>query len=572
MTWMIRIRRTLAASVGLVALTALGSPPAGAQLRPVPNLPGTELLSEIDHVVVVYPAGTGADVEINRLSGQRRAGFLHYLFGYETEFVADDEVTEAQLHQHLLVLGWNNRLLDKVKGPKLFAREGEDWRFLKSLIVGPDEDLMFAVASPFDPRRRLFFWTRIDLELDKFSVLPFLGSDWAIYRGYEVVAQGMFENARAWPPVRDYDAEMSHGDVRLLYQKQGSSEHYTIHYPKDLITPEQRDAILAARERALAKAVADLGRPASPLKIDLYLFADLKTKEELSGVPDPMHSLGRSMELFMLPRDAVSDSPHEEVHLVAQQLLGPCHHTALHEGLAMVAGREEGAQDLSVYAAAIVEQDAVPSIAELLDEEGIRELNRRGLGFPASGLFVEWILEQGGTATLKQVYSSRPLTVQQLAQALGTSPDAANASFREHVVAAAQNGASEFRFHQARADAKRLSQNGDWSGSADRLAEALELRPGDRDTMYTLALAEIRAGRLEQAETVLRRLLEVAGKDEASPSRYLIFGHYQLGQVLEKTGRTALAGEEYRTVLDLPDRYDSHKMAREGLLRVSSSR
>ena len=549
----------VAAIAGLCLFGALQSEGRAA------SLPGTELLSELDHLVVVYPAGPGEDVEINRLSGQRRAGFLNHLFGYEAEFVADDEVTEAQLASHLLVLGWSNRLLGTEEVPRPFVREGEGWRFAKSLVVQPGQDLMFSTASPYNPKRQLFFWTRIDLELDKFSVLPFLGSDWAIYRGYEVVVQGMFEDARVWPPTRNPYAEMVNDDVRLTYPAQGSSKHYTVHYPRGLIDRQQLDATLAARERALAAVVASLGQPEQELKIDLYLFSDLDVKETLSGVPDPMHSLGRSLELFMLPRDATSDSPHEEVHLVAQQLFGPCHHTALHEGLAMVAGRPDAAGELTLYAAALVDKDAVPSIAELLDEEGVRVLNRHGLGFPAAGLLVEWILEQGGTPALEKVYPARPLTEQRLAESLGLSPDRANTAFREFVEAEAKKGGEDFQFQRDRAEATRMGEEGDWAGAAEQLAAASRLRPTDLDTIYRLGLAEIRAETLEAAETTLRRLLSLATDAAGKSERYKIFGHYQLGQVLDRTGRSELANQQYRTMLELPDRYESHRMAREAL-------
>ena len=535
----------------------------------VANLPGTEFLSELEHLVVVYPAGAGADAEINRLSGQRRAGFLNHLFGYEAEFVVDDEVTKAQLESHLLVLGWDNRLLGTEQAPRPFAREGEDWRFAESLVVRPGQDLMFTTASPYNPKRRLFFWTRIDLELDKFSVLPFLGSDWAIYRGYEVVMQGMFDDWRVWPPSRNPYAENVNDNVRAIYPAQGSSEHYTIHYPRELITRQQRDAILAARERALAAVFASLGRPEKTLKIDLYLFPDLEIKETLSGVPDPMHSLGRSAELFMLPRDAVSDSPHEEVHIVAQQVLGPCHHTALHEGLAMIAGRPDAGKELSLYAAALVDKEIVPTIEELLDEEGVRVLNLRGLGFPAAGLLVEWILDQGGTEALKKIYPARPLTEQRLAESLELAPAQANTAFREFVVAQAKRSGDEFRFQQARAEASQSGRDGDWARAADRLTEASKLRPEHPDTLYRLALAEIRAERLEAAETTLRRLLSVATVATGPSGRYKIFGHYQLGQVLDLTGRSESAREQYRAMLELPDRYESHRMAREALNAAS---
>jgi tetratricopeptide (TPR) repeat protein len=271
----------------------------------------------------------------------------------------------------------------------------------------------------------------------------------------------------------------------------------------------------------------------------------------------------------MLPRDAVSESPHEEVHIVAQQVLGPCHHTALHEGLAMVAGLPDAGKELSLYAAALVDKEIVPTIAELLDEEGVRVLNLRGLGFPAAGLLVQWILERGGTEALKKIYPARPLTEQRLAAGLKLNPEQANTAFRDYVAVQAKHGAEDYRFQRALAEASQSGQDGDWAAAADHLTEAAGLRPEDPDTLYRLALAEIRAERLEAAEATLGRLLGVATEATGPSGRYKIFGHYQLGKVLDLTGRSASARKQYRTMLELPDRYESHRMAREALAAAS---
>ena len=71
--------------------------------------------------------------------------------------------------------------------------------------------LLFAHASPFNRERALVFWSRMDPERDRFVVLPFLGSDWAVYRDFLVIEQGMFEAGRKWPPTRNEFAENSFG-------------------------------------------------------------------------------------------------------------------------------------------------------------------------------------------------------------------------------------------------------------------------------------------------------------------------------------------------------------------------
>ena len=61
---------------------------------------------------------------------------------------------------------------------------------------------------------------------------------------------------------------------------------------------ELRNGAKARRRRAVlaivgVACVLTLLNALKPLHIDLYLFPDLETKETLTGVPDPVHSLGR---------------------------------------------------------------------------------------------------------------------------------------------------------------------------------------------------------------------------------------------------------------------------------------
>jgi len=561
-----RLRITQSSKRRALVLLAVVSLVGGAGTATAQTeLPGTEAFNTIDSVVVVYPSGPGEDVEINHLSGLRRAGFLKNLLGVDAEYAADGELTEAQRSKHLLLLGWNNRLLGTEQAPSLFEYSDEGGTFLDSVSIGPGEDLMFSTASPYNSERRLFFWSRIDLELDKFSVLPFLGSDWAVFRGYEVVRQGMFLDRAAWPPQRNPYAEAAHPNFRDAYAERGKSEHYTIHYPPGGLSEEEHRAILEARERALSVAIAGLGNPGDGFHIDLYVFTDAEDKEVLTGVPDPVHSLGRRLELHMQRQHAHSDNPHEEIHLLAQYRFGPCHHTALHEGLAMALERPASGSELAVYAAALVAQDSVPSLEELLDEEGVRVLNRGGLGFPAAGMMVSWILEHGGTSVLGEVYSSEPLTETELARAMGLAPDQADTAFAKWVGALAAKGEKEYRFREARAEARRFAQLEDWAGAVEQLTAALELRPGDVETLYRLALVEVRADLIAPAETHLRRILAAESELAPTDQRLVIFANYHLGQVLERSDQPEEARKHYLRMLEYPDRHDSHRMAREAL-------
>jgi tetratricopeptide (TPR) repeat protein len=267
----------------------------------------------------------------------------------------------------------------------------------------------------------------------------------------------------------------------------------------------------------------------------------------------------------MLTVHARSPNPHEETHLLAYRRFGPCYHTALHEGLPLALERAAGDTSLSVFAAALVADDGVPAVDTLLDEDGVRTMNRRGVGFPACGLFVSWILDSGGLDLLGRLYKFMPLTVADLTAALGVSEERLNESFSAWIAQRAAEGDREYRFQRALAQAGGLGKNGDWTAAAQKLRDALALRPGDPDTLYRLALAEDKAGAPAAAESELRSLLALSAAGTPVAERYVIFGHYQLGRVLEAQGRIDEARVEYRKVLELPDRHGSHGMAREAL-------
>ena len=93
------------------------------------------------------------------------------------------------------------------------------------------------------------------------------------------------------------------------------------------------------------------------------------------------------------------------------------------------------------------------------------------------------------------------------------------------------------------------------------LRKALQAKPGDPQTLFNLASAQMRGDDLPGAETTLKEML--AAKLAPSDSHFRIFGHYQLGRVYDLAGRRADAIAEYDKVLALPDEHGAHALAQE---------
>src|SRR5262249_20833509 len=161
---------------------------------------------------------------------------------------------------------------------------------------------------------------------------------------FQPVRQGMFHGgSSSWPPVRDEDAEADRTQTILELETQRvirHSDHYDIYYlPSESVTRDL-DAIVRAPERAFALAGAAIGAPPAGYRIRLFVYEDEHDKEERSGVKDLAHSLPGQGEMHLVLRLARNPAYHEEVHLIARQVLGACFLTSLYEGLAL---SEDGA-------------------------------------------------------------------------------------------------------------------------------------------------------------------------------------------------------------------------------------
>jgi tetratricopeptide (TPR) repeat protein len=172
-----------------------------------------------------------------------------------------------------------------------------------------------------------------------------------------------------------------------------------------------------------------------------------------------------------------------------------------------------------------------------------------------------WILETYGPAGVQKIYGWGEGGVAAFATALGTDESALAASLAAWAGAKAVAQRSELDFLDAEDDARAKQTASDWVGMAAALKKALVAKPGDPQTLFNLASAQMRAGDYAGAEATLKKLLGQTLPPTAS--RFVVFGHYQLGRVYDLAGRRADALAEYDAVLALPDDHGAHDLARE---------
>ena len=528
---------------------------------------GMAELLEMETLTIVYPSSPSSLKDRNRISAEKRAAFLSAATGVVTHVVSDSEASGDDLKDHLLLLGWGNRLFQNHDLHPPYGRSSVSVRFLDYVKEDPDLDLAFKCLSPFAPEsepRYLFFWSRIDQDRDRFMPVPGVGSDWAFYRHYAEVVQGMLDRTQAWPPKRDLIAEkLDDSDIEAYIQDCETLESGPLRviFNPNWVDRETAAAVLKTRRSAHDKVVAALGDPGPDFRVALYLYLDNESKGTLTGVKAGSHSVPSAGEMHMTVRYATSPGINEDVHPVAERLMGPTASTAVYEGLPYAVEPVLLGKPLTYYAAMMLDGNRMPAIADLLDEERFRKLpNAERLA--ASGLFMTWLREVAGLPKIKVWYTSLDPTAERLAAELQIDPGKLEQRFRQWLTERATGHSSDVLFMAALKEAQNHYLNGDQEQAADALTRALSHKPEDRQTRFNLAKARMKTGNYEGAAAELLRVLEIGADDTGGLTAHTCL---ELGRVYDLLGRRDEALEEYRRVLEMPDRHNSHLSAREGL-------
>jgi hypothetical protein len=514
-------------------------------------------------ITVVYPAAQGEPVEVNRRSAEARARWLVSVYKSKVEVAADDQLTEEQKKGNLLLLGWNNRFFVPPGPVRPFTHDRQGLSFLGLHENDPDLDLLVYHANPLNWSSYILFWSRIDAERDRFQILPRVGSDWAMYRNYGPTRQGMFLPGRVWPPLRDKAAEADQAkeaQVRSGGIATFDSAHYRIVYDRAQFKSDEINAIAQAREAALSRAVAAIGPLPDGFRIKLYVYPDEAAKRDATGVDDPTHSVSGIREIYATKPYALAPSPREEVHVLARELYGPCYISSIHEGLAFASENSLRGETMETHAARLRASHKLPTLSELLDEETFRALPP-DVRAAAAGVFMAWLRQTYGPSGVKKIYGLADGRTATLAASLGVTEDQLFTSYAAWADTHVAAGKSDLDFRAAEAEAQQRMVANDWSGMVVALRKALKAKPGDLQTLFNLASAQMRDGDLTGAESTLKQIL--AAPLTPGESRFRIFGHYQLGRVYDLAGRRADALAQYDAVLALPDDHGAHALALE---------
>ncbi|MEW5806394.1 MAG: hypothetical protein AB1756_03460 [Acidobacteriota bacterium] len=527
-------------------------------------------LSASDEVIIVSPTMDEKKIEEGRLSCERKKAYLERNFGIKVKIMADTDLTDNDKKGNLIIVGKSNRLLQEIWQKMPIRVTPDNFYFLGVEYSNPRDYAIFLQFNPFNASSVFLVCTTIDPDIDKIRPFPSIGSDWVIMRDFSIIRQGRFHSGVTFPPQADPLAEFYNGDTIDKFYS-GLSKHisqfYEVYYSPSSLNKEKIPEGVRKREAALLAILKKTGAKPPDRKFKIFCYKDKNEKNDISGLPNPIHFLDRKKEVHMIENILFADSTHEDAHIVAGFILSDSASVHLTEGLAVYLDSVWKGKSLSYWSGFFLRLGTLPSVARLLDE---REFVRfaSDFSFPLIGSLTETIIEKYGMEKFKILLGKDKISDSILRSVIGQDLTQLESTWLSDIKtkSAAHSRNIEFDLHNNAA--RESLEKKDYSSAAIELLKALEIIPDDPQVLFNLASAYIRIPDLQQSEKYFMKLVSLDLPE--SERRFITFGHYQLGRVYDLMGKREKAVEEYNKVLALPDMHNSHRLARERLDRPAT--
>ncbi len=181
-----------------------------------------------------------------------------------------------------------------------------------------------------------------------------------------------------------------------------------LHHEPDLGT----EVLMLAGEAAsaaVARANEVLGRSpesvVTPLRIDVYVYASLDSKERATDNGEVAHGVEWANTVHLAWTDGSELAlTREAAKVMAAGALGKVYNPFVRNGFAFYAGGEWGGMTLAEAALSLLESGDLPSLAELTDPASYHRLSRQR-SEPAAGSFFEFLAATRGEGVARDLYA-----------------------------------------------------------------------------------------------------------------------------------------------------------------------
>lgn len=527
-------------------------------------------LREKRDLTIVAPTLNDDLKEAGRISCERKKDFIEKYFKSNVTIIEDKNLTDDDKSQNLIIVGRDNSLLKEIWQWTPIRVTPDNFFFLSEEFVNPRDHATFVQVSPFDESKLILVSTSIEPDMDKIRPIPLIGSDWIVMQDLSTLKQGRFYAGTSLPPGADtYASYDNRENLDEFYNNlvHAESQFYEVFYSSDSSIKDKIKDGLKKRDAALSTILKEHGIKAPKKKLNIFVYKDKKEKQEISGVPDPIHFFGQKKEIHMIQDLLFVNTHHEDAHVVAELILSNDAAIHLTEGFAIYIDGKWKGEELDYVAGFFQKMDKIPPLTDLLDEGSFLKLPS-DLTFPLIGSITKFIMDRYGTDKFKNLLKHKRLDDNILKKILGLDLKQFQRKWEEDIKRKTAVYAKKMSFTEHNVAAKKWTEKKDFELAAKELIKALEYIPDEPQALFNLASIYIRIPKLEEAEKVLLKLLSL--KLPESESRFIVFGHYQLARVYDLKGEREKAKSEYKNVLALPDMRESHDLAEEGLARPAS--
>ncbi len=185
------------------------------------------------------------------------------------------------------------------------------------------------------------------------------------------------------------------------------SDHYIFHYHAHSTAHREIASIARTQEACFERITRQLG-VSFPMKIEYYLCNSAQ-EVGMYDPEDPSPCNGFAQEpnkIYAVYSDQVQCiGPHEDAHLISYRINRP-DSTFLREGLAMYFDREWWSIPNEQWGRYYLEQDRVPPLSDLLEDDCFFALGCAQT-YPIAGSFVSWMLDACSKDAFLELYSAQ---------------------------------------------------------------------------------------------------------------------------------------------------------------------
>lgn len=368
----------------------------------VARISGFDAFYEAGDAVLVH----GNTPQDSALAARVEGWYAPYLSSFALR--SADALSDADRALDLFVLGTpsTNPLLAEMNGALPVWFEAEGFTFGGYRWDEPGHGVVMMHPSPFAQGRyvMLYAGNTLDGAWSTFSV-PTGAHDYATVRGGRTLqTEGeLCRSGDLWGVYGPWTTDLrAQWDAWIEDLEAAETAHHSFRYLPGSRAADDMAWLADWQEERYDAATAALAVEPLDEPIRTYLYPDNDSKEQVTGNGGNGHANSANYEVHEVYGDDVQAvGAHEDVHVIAWHRIGETDFALMGEGLAVMVDGEWWGDPLDYWVAYHRDAGSLPSLPVLIDDFWSVD---DGTTYPVAGHFVQFVIDEWGIDTLKDLY------------------------------------------------------------------------------------------------------------------------------------------------------------------------